>query len=60
MIKAMVKLFFHCLFRFHREWSYNRTEAFGCSDCKDVWWGEAPGCVKVLGWVKEGKRGKSI
>lgn len=55
-ILARVRLFFHCLFRFHREWAYSvggKTVSRGCMDCKKSYWGKCPQWISEMkGWVE--------
>jgi len=54
--KAKLKLFFHCLVKFHCDFSTSRgrkTIAIGCCDCKKLYWGKPEKILYDLGWLKK-------
>lgn len=56
MIKARIKLFFHCLVNFHQSWWYyggDGLDCFGCKDCRSTFYGKACGWVYRMGWTKD-------
>ncbi len=57
MIVARMKLYFHCLFKFHRSFEFTyygrfdyRDTCFGCDTCKKGFWESRPGTLEV--WKK--------